>query len=164
MVHAHPTRQAVALPSSEQIRLALRLYVRAAYPAGPPESIQPLMPPDSPFDPLEWLSADAVQCERRKTDDEAAAFTLRLGNRFYPHMKFRLVRAPTEDVFLFMVDSHDSMVMAHARPQDQPLVRELNRRNAEVARAITAAWTEAGLPTERSWLRRRIEQGRAKGK
>ena len=150
-----------ALPSADQIRRAVRLYLEIAYPsADPPESVRKAIPPEEPFEPLDWLSSGAAEYDGQIQGGEVKAFALRLGNRFYPHMKLRLARPPNDDQFLFMVDAHDAMLQCHARASDLPAIEELKRRNAEIGQAIVSAWMAAGLPTEQTYLRKKIARKR----
>lgn len=161
MQHAKRDNLSAGLPDAEQLRRAVERYVRLAWPDGAPETVRPLLPPEDEFDPLTWLNRPAVQVEPDLAGGSVPrSFSLRLGNQHYPHMKLRLIRPPGEEQFLFAVDAHDAALLAHARASDVAAVRELNRRNAELVRQITAAWTEANLPTERTYLRQKIRAGR----
>jgi hypothetical protein len=95
--------------------------------------------------------------------DGVRSFSLRLGNANYPHMKLRLSRPPKDNVFLFSVDAHDAFLHAPPGSADYGALEELKRRNSQMAAAITALWDENGLPTERNYLRLKIDQARLKG-
>ena len=87
-------------------------------------------------------------------------FAIRLGNSAYPHMKLRLSRPPADPDYLFLVDSHDGFLTAPPDSADRAALEQLKRHNAALAETIAAAWTQAGLPTERNYLRRKIRQAR----
>jgi hypothetical protein len=91
------------------------------------------------------------------------SFSLRLGNANYPHMKLRLSRPPKDNVFLFSVDAHDAFLHAPPGSGDYGTLEELKRQNSRMTAAITALWDENGLPTERNYLRLKIDQARQKG-
>jgi hypothetical protein len=153
----------VLLPSADQLRQAMSLYLSGAYSGDPPAAAVRMLPPD-PFDPREWLMSDAV--ERDPADaplQGIRSFKLRLGNSHYPHMKLCLSRPPKDPVFLFSVDCHDAFLHAPSESPDHAALEDLKRRNGAMAGAITAAWDAAGLPTDRNYLRQAIRQTRAAG-
>jgi len=151
----------LGLPSAGQIRQAIEIYLRHAYPAGPPEKALRFLPPER-FCPAEWLRSDFVEPDEKDAPPEQVrSFALRIGNSRYPHMKLRLTRPPSERVYLFMVDSHDAFLTAAPGSADERPLEELKRHNAAVAAAITADLDAAGLPTERNYLREKIRQARA---
>jgi hypothetical protein len=80
-------------------------------------------------------------------------FSLRLGNRHYPHMKLVIDRSPDGHGHLLRADTHD----AHCRPapgsRDYHVFSQLMDRNREVAERIEAAWEEQGVPTFKAYLR-----------
>ncbi len=116
-------------------------------------------PPD--VDPSVWLMSEWVQ--RQPADaaiDQVRHFDLRLGNDCYPHMKLRISRLPKSEEFVFSVDAHDAFLHAAPGSPDHAALEELKRHNAELAETILAAWEEHGLPTERTYLRRKLDQAR----
>jgi len=146
----------ISLPSADEIRRAVELYLAAAYGDDRPAAVDRLMPGEA-FEPGSYLMSDRVE----RTPDscglrEVRSFALRLGNRWYPHMKLRISRPPNERVYLFCVDCHDAMLQAPAGSPDGPALEQLKRHNASLAAAIDAAWDAAGLPTEKGFLRRKI--------
>jgi len=150
----------VHLPSGEEIRQAVELYLREAYgPDVPPQAAR-FLPPEA-FDVAAWLMSDLI--ERDPSNAPMAAvrsFALRIGNALYPNMKLRLSHPPKDLAFLFTVDSHDACLHAPADSPDYRLLEELKRHNAEVANRIAAAWDLKGLPTERNYLRQKIRHAR----
>lgn len=89
-------------------------------------------------------------------------FSLRLGNRFYPHMKVVLERAPDGHACLIRADTHD----AHCRPapgsRDYAAFTALMERNREIAERAEAAWEASGLMTFKAFLRRDLAARKAK--
>jgi len=149
------------MPSVQEIRRAIDLYLAEAYPNGVPKAIIEKYSPPEPFVPEDWLMSDVS--ERTPPDagfDRVESFALRIGNDGYRNMKLRLTRPPDGGVFLFAVDSHDAFLEAPPGTPDHRALEELKRRNAAIAGATIGAWDAAGLPTERSYLRRRIRQAR----
>jgi hypothetical protein len=155
----HP-QQPEPLPSAEQIRQAVGCFLGFAYGPDVPPGVRKLLPPEQ-FEPAEWLMTGPA--ERDPADAPAGAvrsFVLRLGNTQYPHMKLRISRPPRDNVFLFSVDSHDAFLRAPAGSSDFLALEALKAHNARLASQITAAWDAHGLPTERNYLRQKIEQAR----
>ncbi len=147
--------QRVNMPSARTIRTAISLYLEVAWPGETPPGVAGRLPPE-PLDVAAWLAGDAVERDPPEaTPQEARTLSLRLGNRVYPHMKLRMSRPPHHDEFVFTVDSHDSFLTARGDSDAAPL-EELKRHNAEVARAIHERWEDAGVPTERSYLRAKL--------
>lgn len=76
-------------------------------------------------------------------------YTLRLGNRSYPHMKLVLQEHVIPGQFCFGVDTHDQMEIRPDLPDYEAFMR-LRRHNFELKRKIEDAFTAAGLPTMRT--------------
>ena len=150
----------VGLPSAEQIRLAVRVYLDHAYGGDPAPAARTRVPPEG-FDPATWLMGEPV--ERNPADAPLAnvrSFALRLGNAQYPHMKLRLSRPPRDDRFVFSVDAHDAFLHAPPGSPDHEALEGLKRHNAAVAAAVLSAWEAGGLLTERIYLRQKIGQAK----
>ena len=158
-----PPRQdkPTCLPAAEEIRRAVELYLANAYARDLPEATRRLLPPAA-FDPAEWLMGDCT--ERDPADaplERVRSFALRLGNAGYPNMKLRLSRPPNEQAFVLSVDSHDAFLRAPPGSTDSRELERLKHSNAGIAAAIHAAWDDAGLPTERTYLRRKLREAKA---
>ncbi len=151
------------LPSDQEIRLAVELYLQKAYEgATPPAATQNLIPPES-FVPEEWLMSDNIERDPPNAPWAAVrSFVLRLGNLLYPHMKMRISRPPNHSVYLFSVDSHDAFLSAPAGSPDFEPLEALKRANSSVAATILQAWEAAGLMTERAFMRLKISQATKK--
>lgn len=155
--------QQSALPSPEQVRQAVKIYLDLAYGEACPPAVEKLIPPES-FESQAWFMRGA--CERDPADAPfpgVRSFALRLGNLQYPHMKLRLSRPPRAATFLFTVDSHDAFLHAPQGSADYEALEALKKYNSEVASAIMTAWDAAGLPTERNYLRLKIREARDRG-
>ena len=152
----------IPLPSAEQIRRAVGLYLACAYGPEVPDSAAERVPPE-PFDPVEWLMGDVVERDPAEAPLGAVrSFALRLGNSQYPHMKLRISRPPKDAVFLFSVDSHDAFLRVPPDSPDFEPLEALKRYNSLLAADIYAAWDAAGLPTEKSYLRQKVRQARGR--
>ena len=149
------------LPSDDEVRRAIGLYVKKAYgDAAVPPAAQRLIPPAA-FRPEEWLMSVFIERDPASAPLEAVrSFALRLGNAGYPHMKLRISRPPRDPVFVFSVDSHDAFLCAAKDSPDYQPMEALKRNNAAIASAVQAAWEADGLLTERTYLRRKINQAK----
>jgi len=148
------------VPSAGQFAVAIEIYLAEAYERDLPPRAAELLPPPG-FSPREYLMSDRV--ERTPPDApfaEVRSFALRLGNRHYTNMKLRLSRPPHHRQTVLSVDCHDAFLHAPPGSPDHEALAELKRWNAEIASAISEAWDAAGLPTEKNFLRGRIEQVR----
>jgi hypothetical protein len=131
---------------------AIEAYLAVAYDGAPPAPIA---------ERLASLRATAeaafYDCAAFERGDDR--FSLRLGNRFYPHMKLVVVAAPSGQA-VFCADTHDRHFLdllggPHAR------LAELMARNERIARAIEDAWSACGLLTAREYLREQVATWRA---
>jgi hypothetical protein len=150
------------LPTPQEIALAVSIYVDLAYPQGLPQPLRRLLPPPQDLQP--WIMSDCV--ERTPPDAPlpvVRSFALRLGNSRYPHMKLRLSRPPRENRLVFSVDAHDAFLCAPKESADYEALEQLKRDNQALVSRISEAWDAAGLPTERAYLRQKIQQARDRG-
>jgi hypothetical protein len=85
------------LPTTD-VWKAIDIYLAVAYAAAPPSAVR------AKLDTLRSLSApeDFFQSPVFERDNAAAPqkLSLRLGNRFYPHMKLTIERAPDKSGYL----------------------------------------------------------------
>jgi hypothetical protein len=140
------------LPSPADVWRAVQLYLAAAYEAEPPAPVAQRLAllraaPDAAF----WECGAFERAERR--------YALRLGNRFYPHMKLVLEAAPGGRT-VFRADTHDRHFVDLLGPPDGELAG-LMARNEAIARAIEDAWEAQGLFTSREHLRDQMARWRA---
>ncbi len=82
-------------------------------------------------------------------------YTLRLGNRRYPFMKFVVQEYLVDREYFFSVDTHDDLDVRSDNP-DYDAWQELRAHNRALKQQIEEAWAAAGLPTNRD-LRRIAE-------
>ena len=151
------------LPAASDISRAIDIYLEVAY-EGQASTATASVKPSADGDPRVWLMSDRL--ERDPPDAPLGgvrSFALRLGNKFYPHMKLRLSHPPKELAYLFTVDSHDSFLHAADGSGEEEALEEMKRRNARITERIMWLWERAGLETERTYLRRKIREARARG-
>jgi hypothetical protein len=158
--HSPDSTSPRGLPLADELRRAVELYVRAAYETGSaPDSGK--LPPEGDFNVASWLMSDAAERTPPDAPIEAVrSFAMRLGNDRYPHMKLRLSRPPRHEGFVFSVDSHDAFLSAPPGTSDYEALEEIKRYNARLAGRVRGAFEEAGLPTEREYLREQIRKAR----
>lgn len=148
------------LPSGQEIRLAVEVYLRHAYGSQAPAATGRFIAPE-PFDVARWLMSDVTERDPADAPLEAVrSFALRIGNSLYRNMKLRMSRPPRDPAFVFTVDSHDAFLDATPGTPDHKALEELKRHNAALADRIIADWDRRGLPTERNYLRQKIRQAR----
>ncbi len=82
-------------------------------------------------------------------------YTLRLGNKRYPFMKFVVQEYLVDKEYFFSVDTHDDLDVRPDNP-DYSAWQELRAHNRALKQEIEAAWHAASLPTHRD-LRRIAE-------
>ena len=79
-------------------------------------------------------------------------YSIRLGNRHYPHMKLAIERSPDGKAYLFRADSHDAHCLPPPDSPEHAAFRELMERNRTIATAIEEAWAAQGVTTFKSYL------------
>lgn len=148
------------LPPSGQVRQAVLLYVQCAYGPSQSPQAQKLVPPEQ-FETRDFLMSALVERDPSNAPlEQVRSFVLRLGNPVYPHMKLRISRPPRSEEFVFSVDSHDAFLSAKPGTADYDMLEQLKKHNAALAETILGAWEAQDLPTERSYLRRKLQQAR----
>src|SRR5688572_29230000 len=105
-------------PEPALVWQAVGIYLAQAYDGPFGEHGVPVNTPSavkSRLESLRLVSADDFYTSPVFERDAAASpskYSLRLGNRHYPHMKLVIERSPDEQRYLLGADTHD----AHCRP------------------------------------------------
>jgi hypothetical protein len=147
-------------PERETIQKAVDLYLPVAYPDGLPASVRSLLAI------LQTFAGDIYRSPA-VSDDGARPpkrYSLRLGNKFYPHMKIAIELSPDASEFLFRADTHDQHV---APPPEHPEYKaycEMVVKNQRLASAIEAEWGKAGLDTFKTFLKDDLARRAREGK
>ena len=150
----------VERPDATDVMRAVDTYVKVAYgddpvPAHVRSQLAVLQTWKGDFFRSPAIASDGGTPPRR--------YSIRLGNRYYPHMKLAVERSPDGKAYLFRADTHD----AHAcPPADRPEYvefREMMERNQVIASAVEEAWAAEGLTTFKLYLqqdlaRRKVAQ------
>jgi hypothetical protein len=98
--------------------------------------------------------------ERDAANASPTKYSLRLGNRHYPHMKLVIERSPDGRGFLLRADTHDAHVRPAPGSRDYAVFTQLMELNRQVAEQIEAAWEGQGIPTFKSFLREDLARRR----
>jgi hypothetical protein len=156
--------------SAGALQQAIELYLRLAYPTGVPAEIQTrvvavrALPAESPV-PAELLEKGVANA--------AASAALRLGQPLYPHMKLVVDPCPRAAEgasvagkcrgfdFLLRADAHDQHLHAAAGSPDAAWLASIRQSNKELGEKIEAAWSAAGLPTFKDYLRAQLAARKA---
>ncbi|HWE04290.1 MAG TPA: hypothetical protein VG326_17930 [Tepidisphaeraceae bacterium] len=129
---------------------AIDLYLSLAYGGEPPLAVR------ARLDAMRASSEDEfyrIAAFERMPAEHPAKYSLRLGNRYYPHMKLVIECAPDGTHVLFRADTHDRHVQPKPNSPEAAAFSELSRNNQELAQQIESAWDEQGLPTFKRYLR-----------
>jgi hypothetical protein len=143
------------------LKRAIDLYLSIVYPNnGPPAAIAERVRPvkgleDQVVVPPELLERDPA--------NSMPSYALRLGQPLYPHMKLVIEPAPggTADQYLIRVDAHDRHLHAPPGSPDAAWLQSIRTSNKDLTERVEAAWSQAGLPTFKDYLRRQLEARRA---
>jgi hypothetical protein len=139
------------LPAPTELWRAIDAYLAVAYEGAPPSPVAERLVKVRGMPASQLYDCDAFE----RADDR---YALRLGNRFYAHMKLVVEAAPSGRP-LFRTDTHDRHVLDLVGAGDAGL-QELVARNEAIARAIEDSWTALGLPTTRDYWRQEMARRR----
>ena len=137
------------------VRRAVDIYMSSAWPEKAGET--PRFDPTT-LEGLDDLPALFAKFERSGRDDAASLkrYTLRLGNRRYPFMKFVVQEFLVNGEYFFSVDTHDRLDIRPGSPDYEEWER-LKEWNRELKAEIELAWDAALLPTNTD-LRALVEE------
>jgi hypothetical protein len=149
-----------ALPDTGEMWRAIETYLSLAYDGDPPSMVATRL--SSLKNAGERLFEDgAVEHPGADGDGAAHRLAVRLGNRFYPHMKLMLSPSPDGRGYLFGVDSHDAHCCPPAESPEHAMFCELMGKNRQIGTAIEAAWETQGILTFKAYLRQDLANRRA---
>ena len=139
-------------PAAAVVFAAIDAYLRTVYgSAGPPSAVRDRVATLRAA-PAEELF-DSPVFERDPANQPPARFALRLGNKFYPHMKLVIERSPDGRSHLFRADTHDRHVRPPAGSREHAQFCQLMELNQKAAEAVEAEWARLGVPTFKEYLR-----------
>src|SRR5688572_26470420 len=145
-------------PNPDEVLRAVDTYVAVAYGPEPlPLPVQSqlavLRSWKGPFFRSPVIASDGGQPPKR--------YSIRLGNRHYPHMKLAIERSPDGEGYLFRPDTHDSHCCPPADHPEHAAYREMMQKNSEIAAKVEAALAEQGLPTFKTYLQQDLARRQA---
>jgi len=138
-----------AEPAPAVVVKAVETYLGIAYEALPPLVVQSQLR-------MMRSAGDNLYKSAVVTRDLAVPptrYSIRLGNRYYPHMKLTIELAPDDQSWLFRANTHDRHVCPPENSPEYASFVVLMEKNQKLAEAIEAAWAEQGLPTFKTYLR-----------
>jgi hypothetical protein len=139
------------VPQPGELWRAIDAYLQVAYDGAPPRTIAERL---STLRAAGMAIYDCDALERVQ-----GGYAVRLGNRFYPHMKL-VVEVSHGGPPFFRVDTHDRHFLDLVGPPS-PELDELMAKNQAVNQAIQDAWSACGVRTARDDWREQMEQRRS---
>jgi hypothetical protein len=147
------------LPPPEVVMKAVAIFLEQAYDGPPPPHVQARVAELERPTPEPFYERAAFEREPR---DAPQRYALRLGSRYYPHMKLVIERMPSHPQWFFRADTHDRHVQVDRSDPDWEPFQALMARNQEVAASIEAAWDRVDIGTFKRFLRRDLEARRSR--
>lgn len=145
--------------SVEELRRAVEIYLRHAYPDGQLS--------DAVRRRLEWavergipglLTVPPFETIRVAGEPgHSPIYALRLGNRAYPHMKLQVQSWRTRVGYLLTVNTHDQVSQIDPDQPGAAEFRALQVANRELKEAIEQEWDRQGLPNFHRYLREYLD-------
>jgi hypothetical protein len=137
-------------PDPALVWRAIDLYLEVAYGGPPPSAVRSRLETLRALDDASFY--DGAVFEHRAEGGSTRTF-LRLGNRFFPHMKLAIERRPDKRGYLFRADTHDAHCCPATTSREYEAFRQLMEMNQTVAQAVEQRWEAAGVPTFKSFLK-----------
>jgi len=142
-------------PTPSDVWKAIGIYLKEAYDGQPGGAVLERLEGLRQASGAGFYDSDAFEHEEAPMP---ARFSLRLGNRFYPHMKLVIERAPDGRGHLFRADTHDRHICPSPESREYAVFCELMARNQAVAQAIEDGGEKNHLPTFKTYLRNDLER------
>jgi hypothetical protein len=136
-------------PEPAVVDKAVETYLKFAYEGEPPAMVR------SALATLHAWGGRYYACPvfTKDANTPPDRYSMRLGNRYYPHMKLVIQRSTDGKSFLFRADSHDRHICPPEGAPEHKEFSDLMTKNQQIAQAIESAWAAEGLPTFKTWLR-----------
>jgi hypothetical protein len=139
------TMMPAKLPSHRTLLRAVDIYLGRAFEIAIPKAALQRV------DDLRKAGESWSSCAAVENDKEKASLAIRLGNRFYPHMKLVIAERPDKMGCFFRADSHDAHVFCSPEIPEYAAILTLRKNNQVIASAIEADWENAGLATSTTY-------------
>ena len=141
-----------APPPPSQVWQAIETYLKLAYEgSSPPLEVRSRLEALKTARDVDSFYGSPIL--QRDLHDPPTRYTLRLGNKLYPHMKLSLDMSPDDREFLFRADTHDRHCCPAPSSPDYAAFSDMMAKNQSLAEAIDAAWAAQGLRTFKTYLR-----------
>jgi hypothetical protein len=143
-------------PDVAQVWEAIETYLAIAYAGAPPTAVRKRLDlmRAAGHDPLVTCSAIEHDPKDAPADaDGPQRYSLRLGNRIYPHMKLVVDCRQSSAGCIFRADTHDAHCRPPAGSREAAMYQQLVDANREIATAIEHAWEAKGIPTFKTFLK-----------
>ena len=137
------------VPDPAVILKAVETYLGLAYDGAPPVVVQSQLRMMRTAGAALYRSAVVT----RDLANPPTRYSMRLGNRYYPHMKLNVELAPDDQTWLFRADTHDRHVCPPENSPEYASFVSLMEKNQKLSEAIEAASAQQGLPTFKTYLR-----------
>ena len=138
-------------PDPSHVLRAIDISVTDAYDKPPPIAVRSML-----ATVRDWVGPLFMCPSFVKGEDELRRpkYSLRLGNRHYPHMKLVIEPAPAGAAgYLFKADTHDRHVCPKPEAPEFAAFRQLMDDNQQLSHRIEEDWSAVGLPTFKTFLR-----------
>jgi hypothetical protein len=145
-------------PSSAVVWLAIDLYMKHAYDGAPPFAVA---------ERLESLRRQPIdkfyECDSFEHDihNPPTRYSLRLGNRQYPNMKLSVQSTVDDTSCFFKADTHDRHIVVSPKSPEYAAYLSMTEANEVLSKKVEAAWSNAGIPTFREFLREDLARRQA---
>ena len=148
----------VVPPNPDDVLRAIDAYLSVAYadatlPVPVKSQLAVLRSWKGPFFRAPVIASDGGTPPKR--------YSIRLGNRHYPHMKLAIERSPDGQGYLFRPDTHDTHCCPPAGHPEHAAFRKMMEQNLELATKIEAALAQQGLPTFKTYLQQDLARRQA---
>ncbi|HZH03166.1 MAG TPA: hypothetical protein VEY30_05230, partial [Myxococcaceae bacterium] len=123
-------------PPSALVWKAIDIYLESAYGAALPLAVKSRVEALRALDEEAFFESEILEQEAASG---SARYCLRLGNRFYPHMKMIVETAPGGQGFVFRADCHDRHCCPPEGAPEYTEFLDLMEKNRVLAQGIEAA-------------------------
>ncbi len=133
--------------NTDLLREAVRVYLDIAYEGGEiPEHVMAMANVEDLDSSQHWTDDDRFEVEK---SFGIVRYFLRLGNRYYPHMKLGIVECSgSSGEFVFSADTHDRHFALAADTPGMGEFQNVQKENSRIKKSIESAWRLTGIPTE----------------
>ena len=138
-------------PSVSQVWSAVEVYLQLAYGgAAPPSAVRDRLASLRATGDADFYDSPVFERDEARP---TTRYSLRLGNKLYPHMKLVIERAPNGRGHLFRADTHDKHIRPAPNSREARVFAELMKMNQHFSESIEAEWANRRLATFKQFLR-----------